>query len=68
MHFLGTIGHFILTPLYYAISVVLVGWHSLFSLFLPAQGGMSWVLSIVGKARTVAFLPGTVWRLVSAWP
>jgi YidC/Oxa1 family membrane protein insertase len=48
VHFLGTIGHFILTPLYYAVSAVLVGWHELFSLFLPSEGGMSWVLSIVG--------------------
>ena len=48
MEFLGTIGHFILTPLYYAISAVLLGWHWLFSLVLPEDGGMSWVLSIVG--------------------
>jgi YidC/Oxa1 family membrane protein insertase len=45
---LGAIGHFILVPLYYAISAVLLGWHWLFSLVLPARGGMSWVLSIVG--------------------
>jgi len=45
---LGQIGHFILVPLYYAISAVLIGWHWLFSLVLPADGGMSWVLSIVG--------------------
>jgi YidC/Oxa1 family membrane protein insertase len=48
VHTLGTIGHFILTPLYYAVSAVLIGWHEFFSLFLPADGGMSWVLSIVG--------------------
>jgi YidC/Oxa1 family membrane protein insertase len=45
---LGAIGHFILVPLYYAISAVLLGWHWLFSLVMPADGGMSWVLSIVG--------------------
>jgi YidC/Oxa1 family membrane protein insertase len=45
---LGAIGHFILVPLYYAISAVLLGWHWLFSLVLPKDGGMSWVLSIVG--------------------
>jgi len=45
---LGQIGHFILVPLYYAISAVLIAWHWLFSLVLPADGGMSWVLSIVG--------------------
>jgi YidC/Oxa1 family membrane protein insertase len=50
---LGAIGHFILTPLYYAISAVLLGWHELFSLVLPAKGGMSWVLSIVGLTVVV---------------
>jgi YidC/Oxa1 family membrane protein insertase len=45
---IGQLGHIILVPLYYAISAVLLGWHWLFSLVLPAKGGMSWVLSIVG--------------------
>jgi YidC/Oxa1 family membrane protein insertase len=45
---LGQLGHLILVPLYYAISAVLLGWHWLWSLVLPADGGMSWVLSIVG--------------------
>ena len=48
MHAIGTLGHFILVPLYYAISAVLLAWHWLFSLVLPEDGGMSWVLSIVG--------------------
>ena len=48
MDSLGQIGHFILVPLYYAISAVLLAWHWLFSLVLPPDGGMSWVLSIVG--------------------
>ncbi|RYZ16849.1 MAG: membrane protein insertase YidC, partial [Myxococcaceae bacterium] len=30
MDFLSAIGSFIMTPLYYLISVVLVGWHKLF--------------------------------------
>jgi YidC/Oxa1 family membrane protein insertase len=50
---IGEIGHFILTPLYYAISAVLVGWHWLFSLVLPYDGGASWVLSIVGLTVVV---------------
>jgi len=53
VHALGTIGHFILTPLYYAVSAVLLGWHELFSLVLPAQGGMSWVLSIIGLTLVI---------------
>jgi YidC/Oxa1 family membrane protein insertase len=50
---LGAIGHFILTPLYYAISAVLLAWHELFSLFLPKAGGASWVLSIIGLTLVV---------------
>jgi YidC/Oxa1 family membrane protein insertase len=53
VHALGTIGHFILTPLYYAVSAVLLGWHELFSLVLPKDGGMSWVLSIVGLTLVI---------------
>ena len=68
MHFLGTIGHFILTPLYYAISVVLVGWHDLFSLVLPKDGGMSWVLSIIGLTMVIrpALIPLYVKQIKSS--
>jgi YidC/Oxa1 family membrane protein insertase len=53
VEFLGTIGHYILTPLYYAVSALLLAWHEFFSLFLPDKGGMSWVLSIVGLTVVV---------------
>ena len=45
---LGEIGHLIMTPLYYAISAVLVAWHWLFSevLQMDPDGGGTWVLSI----------------------
>jgi YidC/Oxa1 family membrane protein insertase len=68
VHALGTIGHFILTPLYYAISVVLVGWHDLFSLFLPTRGGMSWVLSIIGLTLVIraALIPLFVKQIKSS--
>jgi YidC/Oxa1 family membrane protein insertase len=68
VHFLGTIGHFILTPLYYAISVVLVGWHWLFSLFLPEDGGMAWILSIVGLTVVIraALIPLFVKQIKSS--
>ena len=68
MHTLGTIGHFILTPLYYAISAVLVGWHDLFSLFLPDKGGMSWVLSIIGLTLVIraALIPLFVKQIKSS--
>jgi YidC/Oxa1 family membrane protein insertase len=48
LEFFGDIFSFIGTPLYYAISFVLVAWHTLFSTFLPADGGAAWALSIVG--------------------
>ena len=53
MDTLGTIGHLILTPLYFAVSAILVAWHWLFSLVLPPDGGMSWVLSIIGLTLVV---------------
>jgi YidC/Oxa1 family membrane protein insertase len=46
--FFSAIGGFIMTPLYYVISVVLVGFHEMWSTFLDPAGGASWALSIVG--------------------
>jgi YidC/Oxa1 family membrane protein insertase len=56
--FLGDIGHFIMTPLYYGISGVLVAWHWLFSevLKMDPDGGATWVLSIIGLTLTVRAL------------
>src|SRR3954468_22546559 len=45
-----------MTPLYYAISVVLVGWHELLSTFLDPKGGASWVLSIIGLTLVIRAL------------
>ena len=42
MGFLGDIGSFIMTPLYYAVSVVLVGWHKVWSLVFPSGSGAAW--------------------------
>ena len=55
MGFLGDIGHFIMTPLYYAISAVLVAWHWVFTnvLHMNPDGGATWVLSIIGLTVTV---------------
>jgi YidC/Oxa1 family membrane protein insertase len=51
--FIGDIGGFIMTPLYYAVSAVLLGWHQVFSLVLPSQGGLSWALSIIGLTLVI---------------
>lgn len=49
MGILGDIGHFIMVPLYYIISAIMVAWHELFSAIgLDPEGGASWLLSIIG--------------------
>ena len=51
---LGTIGHYILTPLYYAISGVMLFWHRVFSTIgLDPNGGASWALSIIGLTLVI---------------
>ena len=51
---LGTIGHYILTPLYYAVSGVMLGWHWVFSqIGLDPDGGASWALSIIGLTLVI---------------
>jgi YidC/Oxa1 family membrane protein insertase len=51
---IGTIGHYILVPLYYAISGVMLAWHELFGLIgLDPKGGASWALSIIGLTLVV---------------
>jgi YidC/Oxa1 family membrane protein insertase len=67
---LGDIGHLIMTPLYYAISAVLVAWHWLFSdvLQMDPNGGSTWVLSIIGLTITVraALIPLFVRQIKSS--
>jgi YidC/Oxa1 family membrane protein insertase len=47
---------FIMTPLYYLVSAPLVGWHWLFSQFLDPDGGLSWMLSIIGLTVVIRAL------------
>ncbi len=50
----GDIGSFIMTPLYYAISAIMLGWHKLFeTVGLDPQGGLSWALSIIGLTLVI---------------
>ena len=60
--------HFIMTPLYYAISVVLVGWHRLFSTVLDPDGGAAWALSIIGLTLVIraALIPLFVKQIKSS--
>lgn len=56
LDFFGSIGSFIMTPLYYAISAVLLAFHKLFgNLFGPASG-VAWVLSIIGLTIVIRAL------------
>ena len=48
MSFFGAIGGFIMTPLYYVISIVLTGFHKLFGEIFGPASGAAWALSIVG--------------------
>lgn len=54
--FLGDIGSAIMTPLYYAVSGILLVWHRIFSAVLPEGSGWTWALSIVGLTVTIRTL------------
>ena len=56
---MGSIGQlfsWIATPLYYAISGVLLFWHKLVTLVLSPTNGWSWVLAIIGLTVTIRAL------------
>lgn len=44
------------TPLYYAISAILLAWHKVFGLVLDPASGWAWTLSIVGLTVTIRAL------------
>lgn len=52
--FLGSIGSAIMTPLYYFVSGIILGWHWLFEqIGMDPDAGWTWVLSIVGLTITI---------------
>ncbi len=60
---------FIMNPLYYAISFVLMGWHSVWSaLGLDPAGGAAWALSIIGLTLVIraALIPLFVKQIKSS--
>ena len=65
---IGTVGHYILTPLYYAISGVMLAWHSVWGVVLDPNGGLSWALSIVGLTLVIraALIPLFVKQIKSS--
>jgi len=65
----GDIGGFIMKPLYYAISTVLVGFHKVLSSFgLDPDGGAVWALSIIGLTLVIraALIPLFVKQIKSS--
>ncbi|TCO46198.1 YidC/Oxa1 family membrane protein insertase [Kribbella antiqua] len=46
----------IMTPLYWAVSALLVGWHWLLGLVLDPNGGWAWALSIAGLTIVIRTL------------
>jgi YidC/Oxa1 family membrane protein insertase len=56
MGFLSDLGTAIMTPLYYGVSGILLGWHWLFDQVLPHDSGWTWVLAIVGLTVTIRAL------------
>ncbi len=69
MEALSDFGNFVLTPLYYAISAVMIGFHELFvAIGLERTGGMAWALSIVGLTLVIriALIPLFVRQIKSS--
>jgi YidC/Oxa1 family membrane protein insertase len=66
--FLGDIGSFIMTPLYYIISAVLVGFHKVFGAIFGTTSGASWALSIIGLTVVIraALIPLFVKQIKSS--
>ena len=68
LDFFGAIGGAIMTPLYYAVSAVMLAWHWVFSTFLPEDSGLTWILSIVGLTLVIraALIPLFVKQIKSS--
>lgn len=68
MDFFLDIGSFIMQPLYYVISVVLVGFHKVFGNLFGEESGASWALSIVGLTIVIraALIPLFVKQIKSS--
>jgi YidC/Oxa1 family membrane protein insertase len=65
---LGQLGGFIMTPLYYLTSFVLVAFHSLFGSWFGPGSGVTWVLSIIGLTLVIraALIPLFVKQIKSS--
>ena len=68
MGFLGDLWGFIVAPLYFAISAVLVGWHNVWGRVFGEESGISWILSIIGLTLVIraALIPLFVKQIKSS--
>ena len=66
--FLGQLGSFIMTPLYYLTSFVLVAWHQVWGGIFGPSTGIAWVLSIIGLTLVIraALIPLFVKQIKSS--
>ncbi|MGZ4487089.1 MAG: membrane protein insertase YidC [Nocardioides sp.] len=57
-----------MTPLYYLVSAVLVGWHKVWGVVLDPSGGSAWALSIIGLTLVIraALIPLFVKQIKSS--
>ena len=64
----GTIGSFIMTPLYFITSLVLSGFHNVFGSIFGADSGAAWALSIIGLTMVIraALIPLFVKQIKSS--
>jgi YidC/Oxa1 family membrane protein insertase len=56
LSFFQDLGGFIMTPLYFVISAVLLGWHWVWGSVFGEASGMAWVLSIIGLTIVIRAL------------
>ena len=56
VQFFKDIGGFIMTPLYFLISAVLLGWHKVWGSLFGPETGIAWVLSIIGLTIVIRAL------------
>ena len=56
MSFFGDIGGFIMKPLYFLISAVMLGFHNVFGSIFGDSSGASWALSIIGLTIVIRAL------------
>ncbi len=66
--FFVQLGSWIITPLYFAVSAVLVAWHNLWGRVFGEESGASWVLSIIGLTLVIraALIPLFVKQIKSS--